>query len=375
MDGGASAADGVEESGYAIEPDELELDGFDWDDLLTGPEAGSGQSGREEREGPARSRVASVRRAAWARFDRIVAGAAPAGRFSNPWRADGRERRYLPDYETLARLLDVPLTLRPGEVQPSQTGVPALALDVWIAYELRRAGFDPDAVWPRASEPRILPAALVGLLEHLPVQQREAVRERLQRSGPIAGATGSTAHVLGRTTRRQVEVVLSDWTTGPEILVSTKRMDSSYGKNAANRIEEAYGDVRGLRSRHPLAATGFVLGLRSEVLDEPDRFEWLADMLAKLGDGRDAYHATCLVMIEYGEPPAPAALPEAACLGLGPFGEGVAASREVRVRMDLVPRALSAERFFETLIDRVFRSTPVDMHAPARARRRRADGG
>ncbi|WP_254849198.1 hypothetical protein, partial [Mycobacterium sp. GA-1841] len=27
----------------------------------------------------------------------------------------------------------------------------AIALDVWLAYELRRAGFDPDAVCPRAT--------------------------------------------------------------------------------------------------------------------------------------------------------------------------------------------------------------------------------
>ena len=30
-------------------------------------------------------------------------------------------------------------------------------------------------------------------------------------------------------------------------MVSTKRMDSSFGKNAANRVEESYGDAKNLR--------------------------------------------------------------------------------------------------------------------------------
>ena len=52
------------------------------------------------------------------------------------------------------------------------------------------------------------------------------------------------------------------------MLVSTKRMDPSYGKNAPNRIEESYGDAKNLRLRHPLAALGFVFGLRSDILEK-----------------------------------------------------------------------------------------------------------
>ena len=37
---------------------------------------------------------------------------------------------------------------------------------------------------------------------------------------------------------------MSSWATGPELMVSTKRMDSSFGKNAANRVEESYGDAK-----------------------------------------------------------------------------------------------------------------------------------
>ncbi len=87
----------------------------------------------------------STKATAWAIFDRIVADAAPAGVHTNPWVRVAGELTFVPDFRVLRKLLGVPLFLN----APSTTGVPALALDVWLAYELRRAGFDPDAVWPR----------------------------------------------------------------------------------------------------------------------------------------------------------------------------------------------------------------------------------
>ena len=63
-----------------------------------------------------------------------------------------------------------------------------------------------------------------------------------------------TANLLGKNYVKQVDVVMSGWATGPELMVSTKRMDSSFGKNAANRVEESYGDAKNLRLRHPQAA-------------------------------------------------------------------------------------------------------------------------
>ena len=75
---------------------------------------------------------------AWPMFDAIVA--AGAGRHTNPWALDETgEPRFHPDYGTLEKLLAVPLQL----AATSQSGVPALAIDVWVAYELRRAALDP----------------------------------------------------------------------------------------------------------------------------------------------------------------------------------------------------------------------------------------
>ena len=191
----------------------------------------------------------STKAKAWAIFDKIVADAAPAGEHSNPWVKDEYDRLlYEPDYDTLKRLLGVPLYLK----APTTTGVPALALDVWLSYELRRAGFDADAVWPRPTAPRILPGPVVSLLDKVTAKEREALWKRLRAKTPPAGAAASSASILGKNYLKQVDVVMSNWVAGPELLISTKRMDSSFGKNAANRrnrqdlwMGEFYGVARG----------------------------------------------------------------------------------------------------------------------------------
>ncbi|MDO4887681.1 MAG: hypothetical protein Q3979_03100 [Actinomycetaceae bacterium] len=232
----------------------------------------------------------------------------------NPWSLgpDG-EPRYRPDFATLGRLLGVPLFLG----APPTSGVPALALDVWLVYELQRAGFDPDAVWPRPSEPRILPGPIAELLRALPRGEAEALRSRLATSRALRSAAPSEARILGKHYEKQVDVVMSDWATGPELMISTKRMDSSFGKNAPNRVEEAYGDAKNLRSRHPLAALGFFFGIRSTVFDEaPGTAEWMIDLMGKLGQEDDAYRAVCLLPMEYAdaEPAAPERIEQAAAV-------------------------------------------------------------
>lgn len=329
----------------------------------------------------------NAKRTAWVIFDRIVADAASEGVHSNPWRRGSNgDLCYVPDYHTLVRLLGVPLHLKAG----TRTGVPALALDVWLSYELRRAGFDANAVWPRPVQPRILPMSVAKLLDDLPLKDRAKLSDRLTRKSSIAGVTSSSANILGKNYVKQVDVVMSHWATGPELLISTKRMDSSYGKNAPNRVEESYGDAKNLRLRHPLAALGFVFGLRSDILQkEPDTAEWLIDLLGKLGREDDAYHATCLVMMEYADADSipengnalqevPAAVPPEP----GPeAGEEPAAVEEfdvdcviknlpaVKILEDRIPDALTPSRFLAAMVARVLGTTPVNMHKEARRRR------
>ena len=340
----------------------------------------------------------SARTRAWALFDRIVAGAAPDGEHTNPWVTgpDGASQ-YEPDLATLVRLLGVPLHLR----APARTGVPALALDVWLSYELRRAGFDSDAIWPRPAHPRILPVPVSNLLKTLPKKDREALYGRLSRQQAVPGVTSSSASILGKNYLKQVDVIMTDWHSGPELLISTKRMDSSYGKNAPNRIEESYGDAKNLRLRHPLAALGFLFGLRSDILQkEPDTANWLIDLLGKLGREDDAYHATCLVMIEYDDAllvpdiedsraPSEDAAVAAGLVAQPPEAEDVAGTTSaiefvmdvevslaqlpaVAIKQDRVPENLSPARLLAQMVNRVLDATPVNFHSEARRRLRQA---
>jgi len=336
----------------------------------------------------------STKTKAWAIFDRIVADAAPSGVHTNPWVKDeSRQPFYEPDYTILTRLLGVPLYLK----APTTTGVPALALDVWISYELRRSGFDEDAVWPRPTAPRILPGPIVSLLEKVTGKEREALWRRLRAKTPPTGAAASSASILGKNYLKQVDVVMSNWIAGPELLVSTKRMDSSFGKNAANRVEESYGDAKNLRLRHPFAALGFVYGLRSTIFQEsPDKAEWLTDLLQKLGREDDAYHAVALIVIEYGahlavddgdddlgdgeDSLAQAGIADlAADSDVGAeLDETVEASEveqalanlpNVVIRTELVPEDLQPGLFIAEMVRRVIDATPVNFHREARSRR------
>ena len=207
----------------------------------------------------------------------------------------------------------------------------------------------------------------------------------------MPGVTSSSAAILGKNYLKQVDVIITDWATGPELLVSTKRMDSSYGKNAPNRVEESYGDAKNLRLRHPLAALGFVFGLRSDILHkEPKTADWLFDLLVKLGQEDDAYHATCLILMEYADE---AALPEAqiqptptGILEPGPELEGewdevaalipestvtevVKRLPKVTIVRDRTPAELAPGRFLAAMVMRVLGATPVNMHEEARRRR------
>ena len=328
----------------------------------------------------------STKAKAWPIFDRIVERAAPGGAHSNPWIKDQDGRRlFKPDYDTLCLLLGVPLCLSAN----TQSGVPALALDVWLSYELRRAGFGTDQTWPRPKHPRILPAPVAKLLEKLPKRESEPLRARIERVSAIQDVTSSSATILGKNYLKQVDVIITDWATGPEVLISTKRMDSSYGKNAPNRVEESYGDAKNLRLRHPLAALGFVFGLRSDILlREPDTAEWLFDLLAKLGREDDAYHATGLVLMEYsnadalvddGEEPAeditrePGVELEEGVVSTanGDVDQTIGNLPKVRILLDDTPEELLPGRFLAAMIERVLGATPVTMHKEAR--RRRAD--
>lgn len=337
----------------------------------------------------------SAKAHAWPLFDAVVAHA--ERREVNPWTEEGTgEKAYVPDYATLEKLLAIPLALD----APSQSGVPALAIDVWVAYELRRAGFDPDAVWPRAVAPRVVSPDVLRFIDSLPVKEQQPLRERLAKGG--GGVAAASANILGKNYLKQVDVLMTSWQAGPELLISTKRMDSSFGKNAANRVEESYGDAKNLALRHPLAALGFMFGIRSTAYtQERAQFDWLTDLLIKLGREDDAYDACALIVPEF-DAAAPTDDPGPDTVILDPDDVEVDVEAEdglfelgslrvessaqaqrrtdvdatlatlplVTLRHDLVPAELSPARFFAVILGAVLDNSTVAHHRRARELRR-----
>ncbi|MFW8643665.1 hypothetical protein ACOJBO_17705 [Rhizobium beringeri] len=144
--------------------------------------------------------------------------------------------------------------------------------------------------------------------------------------------------------------------------------------------------------RHPLAALGFLFGLRSDILEkEPKTAEWLFDVLAKLGREDDAYHSTCLVLMDYSSDQAlPATVEEEPSEGIlepGPqpimdpaedeiahLAEStvesiVKALHKVSILEERTPDELSPVGFLTSLVTRVLAATPVNMLEEARRRR------
>lgn len=237
----------------------------------------------------------------------------------------------------------------------------------------------------------------MSLLGKVTAKEREALWKRLRAKTPPTVAAASSANILGKNYLKQVDVVMSNWAAGPELLISTKRMDSSFGKNAANRVEESYGDAKNLRLRHPLAALGFVYGLRSTIFEEsPDKAEWLIDLLQKLGRENDAYHAVSLIVIEYGAHLAVDDPGDDQGDGEDPLVEAgvtpgedddndaeeivegseidiaIARLPTVHLPWERVPADLQPDRFIAEMVRRVVETTPVNMHKQARARRAHA---
>jgi hypothetical protein len=290
---------------------------------------------------------------AWTEFDSLV----EASSLNPPWSGAGPRQSFKPDFELLELLLAVPIRRGLG----TQSGMPAKAVDVWVAHELRRAGFEADEVWPRATAPRVLPREVAMLREFSGMLQiSRDLFERIDADKVKGGVTSTDAKILGKAYEKQVDVVIAQWSRGPELMISTKRMDSSFGKNALNRIEESYGDAKNLRGRHPLAATGFLFVMRSTAFDkEHDTALRLMDLLGKLAQEPDAYDATGILITEWTNPVSGATVTQE-------IEGNESIEVKVSIRHDLIPDYLDPARFMHRMVDAVLDRTPIDLHKDAR---------
>lgn len=292
----------------------------------------------------------SPREDVFASFDGLLAN---ADIDSNPWTGES----YIPSLDLLRSLLAIPITA--GERQES--GRTAKAFDAWIAHELRRAGFDRDAVWPRMRQPRVLPGDLARLEAALDYLQRNlklheaTTGQRLQPpsirrairdlDGKMPGV--SEAYILGDFYAKQIDVTISNWKRGPEVLISTKTMFSSYRKNLKNRHEEAVGEVASLRARHPQAVMGYAYLVRHSIFEEKGAYEILIDILTRLRRPEQAFDATMLLVIDWNEASEP--------LSIGGPNEPAG--------------SLTSGGFFSDLIGFALERTPVSENVEVRRRR------
>jgi hypothetical protein len=288
----------------------------------------------------------------FSKFDKVLASGSSSSP-SNPWHGS----EYVPDWDMLQRLLAIPIS--GGQAQTQQSGAAAKAFDAWVAHELRRAGFPINAVWPRTRRPRVLPAdlsKLEGSIEELnelldeeekkqgkklkPASVRGVIR-RLPKELPGRGS----ASILGRFYSKQIDVAVSSWQHGPDVLVSTKTMFSSFGKNRGNRYEEALGEAPNLRDRYPLAAMGFAFLVRSTIYEEQGAFPLLRDLLIRLRRPHGPFDATLLLVAEWGD-------------------------EELELKeVDDPSEQLRAPRFFEDLIDAALTNSPANVHRDVRIRK------
>ncbi|MBY5163447.1 hypothetical protein [Salsipaludibacter albus] len=315
------------------------------------------------------------------RFDAHV----PAEPWVNPWQADGS---FEVDLALLARLLGV------AEGTSQRSGVVAGAVDIWAAEELRRAGMHPDDVWPRRTDPRIMPRDVRKFVEHgLTVGLREQVQQRYSSPG-ARRALPTDARVMGSAYSKQADVVVASWAAGLELMISTKTMLSSYAKNLRNRFEEAYGDAKNLRGRHPLAALGFLFVMGADA--EESELDFAIDMMTKLTSEPDVYDTACLLVVdtaakedeevaaeepdELDEPAALDSIPE---LDLSINAEDDAGEDDapdavdvqpVQVLAGRVPDHLAASQFFATLLGKALHHMPTGVYPEVRARRRSPQG-
>jgi hypothetical protein len=240
------------------------------------------------------------------------------------------------DYDLLNSLI---ITAFQNGGEDSRTGILAHALDYWIAREFERAGFSIEGVWPRSVKPYVVDPEILCS----DISKNRRVKDA---SDVLITSCGkANANIMGSAYVKQVDVGMSSWLAGPELLVSTKTMSGSFGKNLANRFEEAYGDVKNLRDRHPLAAHGFFFLADDSIQSESASFSKLVHMLHRLQRPGNVYDATALLLYR----------------------------RDTLDEIELISPTstgstgdISPESFFETLIRIVLENAPEGIHVRAR---------
>lgn len=164
----------------------------------------------------------------------------------------------------------------------------------------------------------------------------------------------NATNILGRFYVKQVDVVVSSWNRGPDVLISGKTMFSSFAKNTKNRYEETLGEATNLRDRYPLAAMGYAFVVSDSIFEESGAFGRLQDLLLRTRKPHGPYDATMLLIASGNATTTPLNVTD-------PLTYPDPAVSEQQPPVDL-----SAARFFTDLLGTVIENTPVGIHQPVR---------
>ena len=321
-----------------------------------------------------------------ARLQRTIAAIVSEAPRKSQW----RNGEFEPDLSLLGRVLGLS---DPADVRGASV---ATALDMWVAEQFRRAGF--EYILPRSSWPYYVGSSASFLLDKGVFADLDANLSTLQEANDalavLASSAGdrkasmairravgqaraslrsvtanvkrtrakleqTTTSVLGEGRPKQVDVFMAEWDRGLELAVSTKTLALGAGKegellkNMPNRWEEFDGDLKNLRGRFPLAAIGALL-LVSDSTISAGVLPVVADMMVKLtAPGRgwvNAYDSATVIVVRNWV--------------AGQEG-GVQVLREDELR-EYVPPELWSRQFFNDLIDRVLARAPIGEHRNVR---------
>ncbi len=230
------------------------------------------------------------------KYDALYAKVPP--KLTAPWKGAA----YKPDYPLLQTLIDV--TVQSGDAFDPQTGALAAAVNVWVATELRRAGIDPNRVWPRAEAPRALPWDAAAAAQQVKLRkdpnrlppswgitskitkadlatiQQRTVEAFVAEMGkgpamppdPATHRRPNPANMIGGHFPKEIDVSMARYDRGLELGISTKTMIASPTKNIPNRREEASGDLLNIRRRFPLSAFGYFFLLEFDIAQNQSWF-------------------------------------------------------------------------------------------------------
>lgn len=196
-------------------------------------------------------------------------------------------------------------------------------------------GFNPDHIVPHPPF-RIEPA-----------NNRRTAGNRLIYAPDVAD--GRELTILGGLKTKAVDVVVTQRTTGPCVVVSVKGSQNAF-RNLTNRMEEAAGDCTNIHIAYPNLVYGFFHVLKANRVEDVSKMNDVAiDASGKVVDGFNRYHDAMVRLTGRRDVRNEVSRYEAVCLALVDTQMG--RRGEVMETFPSTESVIRFERFFGSLYD------------------------